>query len=382
MVALEALRARHGDCLLLHFGSATEPGLVLIDGGPSGVFKDALQPRLEELRVERGLGADEPLDLDLVMVSHIDDDHVAGLLQMTRRMVELADAGEPQPWRIHRCWHNAFDDLLDNDEIAFGTPASMANAASLGGLLAPGGESLLASVAQGRDLGKALERLGLAGNRPIGGLVRAGSGPVRLANLQLTVVAPRESELRALQDDWNRRIKPILARERSDAGLAQIAAYLDRSVYNLSSLVVLAEADGWRLLLTGDGRGDHTLKGLEEAGLLDDEGRLAVDVLKVPHHGSVRDVDLDYFERIRARHYVVSADGRHDNPDVETLDLLAEARPDDDFTIHLTYPLDEFAVPEIGEAIGEWIAEQRQAGRSFAVATRASGERGLRVEPT
>lgn len=45
MLVLEALRARYGDALLLHFGTPAEPRLALIDGGPPGVWSDAVKPR-------------------------------------------------------------------------------------------------------------------------------------------------------------------------------------------------------------------------------------------------------------------------------------------------------------------------------------------------
>src|SRR6185436_4489252 len=141
---------------------------------------------------------------------------------------------------------------------------------------------------------------------------------------------------------WNKEIKPMLEKEKKSKGqLAEIAAYLDTSVHNLSSIVVLVESQGKRILLTGDGRGDHTLEGLKAAKLLKG-GQLKVDVLKMPHHGSIRNVDKDYFETIVARHYVVSADGKFDNPDVATLKVLSAARKDDDFTLYLTYPTDKF----------------------------------------
>ena len=41
---LDVRRARKGDCLLLHFGSKDDPGLILIDGGPSNVYKPHLKP--------------------------------------------------------------------------------------------------------------------------------------------------------------------------------------------------------------------------------------------------------------------------------------------------------------------------------------------------
>jgi hypothetical protein len=46
-------RARKGDCLILHYGSADDPGLALIDGGPANVYKPFLKPRLAEIRKMR-----------------------------------------------------------------------------------------------------------------------------------------------------------------------------------------------------------------------------------------------------------------------------------------------------------------------------------------
>lgn len=380
MLVFEALRAKYGDSLLLHYGTAEEPRLAVIDGGPPGVYNDALRPRLDEIRKQRKLKETTPLDIDLMMVSHIDQDHIAGLLQLVRKIKDLRDSQQPVPWKIKRFWHNSFDDILDNDDVSVASPASVMSPASIGGLLGHTGSLILASVGEGRELRKLLDALNLDGNQPFGGLVRTGDGEVVLGNLKLTVVAPSDGNLRALQEEWNKKIKPILKKEQDEAGRAEIAAYVDKSVANLSSIVVLAEADGKRILLTGDGRGDHTLEGLEEAGLLDDEGRLEVDVLKMPHHGSIRNIDQDYFETIHARHYVISADGKHENPDIATLEMISAARPDDDFTIHLTYPTDEFNVPAIGEEVAHFFAEEKAAGRAYKVETRSPGELSLRLE--
>ena len=52
---LDVRRARKGDCLILHYGSKDDPGLMLIDGGPANVYKPHLKPRLAEIRKARGL---------------------------------------------------------------------------------------------------------------------------------------------------------------------------------------------------------------------------------------------------------------------------------------------------------------------------------------
>src|SRR5262249_2988390 len=118
-------------------------------------------------------------------------------------------------------------------------------------------------------------------------------------------------------------------------------AFVDKSVANLSSIVVLAEANNKRILLTGDARGDKVMEGLELVGLLPKNGNMHVDILKVPHHGSDRNMKTIFFERVKANHYVFSGNGEHGNPERKTLEMLLEARGNDDYAVHLTYPVSE-----------------------------------------
>ena len=77
------------------------------------------------------------------------------------------------------------------------------------------------------------------------------------------------------------------------------------------------------LLLTGDARYDEIEDGLASAGVSRD-GRLHVNLLKVQHHGSARNSRPEFFERITADKYVISANGRDKNPDLEALEWLVD----------------------------------------------------------
>ncbi|HEX7777910.1 MAG TPA: hypothetical protein VF424_01660, partial [Vicinamibacterales bacterium] len=116
---------------------------------------------------------------------------------------------------------------------------------------------------------------------------------------------------------------------------ALAAEFVDDSVHNLSSLVVLAEFGEKRILLTGDARGDFILESLRQANLIKN-GRFTVDILKVPHHGSIHNVAKSFFETIIADHYVFSANGRDGNPDPPTFDLLFGARKTGQYHLWLT----------------------------------------------
>ena len=108
--SLEALEAKKGDALLLHYGKDADPKLIVIDGGPAGVYAGSLKPRLDEIKKERS--PHDPLAIRLVMVSHIDDDHINGILQMVKKLADLKEQNKPLPYDITTLWHNSFDDLL------------------------------------------------------------------------------------------------------------------------------------------------------------------------------------------------------------------------------------------------------------------------------
>lgn len=55
-------------------------------------------------------------------------------------------------------------------------------------------------------------------------------------------------------------------------------------------MVLLLGEGGKRVLLTGDAGDESLLEYLETAGLLNENGRIELDVLKVPHHGAHNDL--------------------------------------------------------------------------------------------
>jgi hypothetical protein len=363
---LEALEAKHGDALLLHYGAA-DPRLTVIDGGPSGVYRASVKPRLDELRAVRS--PNDPLPIDMLMVSHLDDDHINGVLALLDELADKADDREQLPYDIRLLWHNSFDDITGPGDSApleeLGAGGSAAAFTSRPGL------AVAASVNQGRQVRDRAQRLNLAVNSPFGDLVALEAPEamtVRLEDgVELIVLGPGRKRIDELHEEW----QAFLARsaERDDAS-AQVAAYLDDSIFNLSSIVVLARARDRTMLLTGDARGDDIKRGLTESGLLK-EGSLHVDVLKLPHHGSDRNVETEFFEAVTADHYVISADGRYGNPEIATLQMISEARGRDEFTIHLTHEEPRLV---------EFFERERIARKAYGVDIRSPDAASVKVE--
>jgi len=389
--SLDLRRAAKGDCFLLHSGTRARPGLALIDGGPRGVYGAHLKPRLTQIRTARGLAAHRPLPLDLLMVSHVDDDHIQGILDLTREMIAAADKHQPQALQVMSFWHNGFDSILGNapKELTAALRRQRATASVAGEAaddldVDPEGAldremlvsslKVLASIEQGSRLRGEAERLGFPCNPEFDGkliVARPKAKAVTVARgLKVTVIGPMLPEIRKLHEKHEAWLRDLKAKGKTPA--AALAAYVDASVPNLSSIVVLAEGGGRRMLLTGDARGDKILEGLETAGLLQPGGTLAIDLLKVPHHGSARNLDDDFFERITADHYVLSGDGEHGNPDREALEMLVKARGTKGYAIHLTYPVAEIDAGRKADWIKERAKEQARKAKNPKAKVRAA----------
>jgi hypothetical protein len=338
-LTLEALQANDGDCLILHYQPASAaPVRVLIDGGSAGVYSSILRPRLDQLR------AGKTLPLRMAMVSHIDADHITGILDLFKDLEEQQASGEDPFCEIKTLWHNSFESLQGGKQAV---AQSATVAASLDGVVPPHGldwttAAVVASVPQGNALRTSAVQLAVPINQGAGGaLVTArakGQRPVKIADgLTFRILAPHQdqlSRLRAAFTDAGAQVKAGAA----DAAVG--ADYLNNTVPNMSSIVVMAEAakpggQPRRMLLTGDARGDVILEALELAGLMD-RGRCHVDLLKVQHHGSNHSTTQDFFERVTADRYVISGNGRHDIPHADALGWLSAARAGQAYDVYMT----------------------------------------------
>ncbi|MEH3102637.1 MAG: hypothetical protein PGN12_01865 [Sphingomonas phyllosphaerae] len=313
---LHAIKAEEGDCLLLESGEA-EPVWMLIDGGPAGTWDAVAGTYVREIVGHDG-------SLDVVAVSHVDADHIIGILDLLAD-VERDRADGAASMRIADLWHNSFSETVDDATGSIGKGLqAILDVAGAQQFSMPESAISLFGIAEGARLRRSATRLGIPINAAFGGAVISPSSlddPVRnVGSMRVTVVGPTAKNLDQLRTAW----LAWLAKHGDRLADMEALANADRSVPNLSSIVLLVEEGSRRMLLTGDARGDHILQGLDAGGLLT-EGAIHLDVLKLPHHGSDRNIDRTFFDKVTADVYVISANGKHGNPDEATLTWLVEA---------------------------------------------------------
>ncbi len=386
---LEALNATRGDCLILHYGPIDKPRFMIIDGGPKNVYENTLKPRLNEIKGRWAPGS--PLSIELVMVSHIDDDHIVGLVDWTEELLDEQKKGGNLSFDIIALWHNSFDDIAGNSQD--GLVASFASVFGNARILMTAKEiysnisrGMAASVADGVSLRNNAQSLNLLVNPKFKHLVMATQSGKKIVDweegLKFTVIAPSLKRIANLQKEWDKKLKEMRKKKTKPAELiAEAQAYLDESKTNLSSIVVLAEFDdrsnNKRMLLTGDARGDDIILGLEEAGILPKGGKMKIDLLKLPHHGSCRDVASDFFNKIIADKYVISADGTDGNPDNDTLKMLSKSRGNDKYTLYLT---NRSGKEGLGPRIKRFFESEKKANKRYQVTFRGENEKSVKMD--
>ncbi|MBP7659404.1 MAG: MBL fold metallo-hydrolase [Burkholderiaceae bacterium] len=361
---LTIFQAGKGDSLLLTSQAGTN---LMIDGGMPDAYSQFIAPHLGALQ-QRGES------IDLLYVSHIDQDHVGGVLrllddlidwrvydyQLTRPGASPKEPTAPRPPPIRAIWHNAFSTLLAKNagaiESMLAQSAAALSCASASDLRA----EALAQAELAQSIQEAIRvsqrisarQLGIALNADFGGrlaLVGApGSAGVPLGDLKISVIGPFGRDLTRLRGEWNTwlkdhqaRISSLLKRARIDEDrlgneggdalgpLIEAAdAMGDRTEVtapNLASLMLLVEEAGKSALLTGDGHWQDILAGLKHHGRLNPAVRAHFDLLKVQHHGSEYNWSKQFSEQISADRYVFCGNGEHENPDPRVVQIICDA---------------------------------------------------------
>ena len=92
--------AGNGDAFLIR-ENATKPTAILIDGGYASTFQAYISHDLTHL-------AQNGYSLDLVVVTHIDADHLSGLLAFFKHNGSSRD---PKIIQVRDVWHNSLRSL-------------------------------------------------------------------------------------------------------------------------------------------------------------------------------------------------------------------------------------------------------------------------------
>jgi beta-lactamase superfamily II metal-dependent hydrolase len=310
-IRIELLPARLGDCLLVEcLRDGRDPWRLLVDGGPTDTWP-LLQDRLARLAADGQV-------VDVAVVTHIDSDHVGGMVPLLRDPAARAMVGD--------VWFNGEPHLPDEvrERVRSVTQGEAVGAALTG------------SARQAAVPWNAAFDGGAADVGEPGGFVAVPvpDGPA------VTLLSPTTKRLTALGRRWRETLEEADAGDRRDRELDTPSPLVDLlplsarrtgsdgSTPNGSSIAILLEHRGASVLLAADAFASVLTKGLTALAQHRGVDALAVDAVKVPHHGSRGNVSVAFVRAVPARHYLVSTNGDiFHHPDDEAVARIVTSAP-------------------------------------------------------
>jgi beta-lactamase superfamily II metal-dependent hydrolase len=318
MIRIYIIQAEFGDALLVEFGK-TKSKFILIDGGPANVFDNYLKEELLDIVGEGGT-------LELLVISHVDDDHIKGIVDLLVELKRAGDMDEKPMLNVKNLWHNSFSDVIDPDGSVTNRLTDIYTVLGQNAVASPNATMVFEGIKEGNKVTGLAAGLKIPVNeQSTGGFftLEKSNDAIAFDNLSIEIIGPTKENLEALKEKWEEWLEK--QKKKIEKGKVDSLAMADRSVPNLSSIVFLMTVGKKTVLFTGDARADFIYQGLKKRKMLDEDGSMHVNVLKVPHHGSDRNIDRAFFENVTADTYIISANGKYGNPDYATLTWIIES---------------------------------------------------------
>lgn len=290
---IEFLQAGTGDSIWISHNKTN----IIVDGGNRAI---AIKERFDQMP--------EDENIDLLIVTHIDSDHIAGVIALVDKILEQRELN-----RLKQVWFN-FPKLEEIGEY---------------------------SVSEGNALSTSLCKIsGLCWCNNTSDMI---GHKVVIGDIHLHVLAPDHDvayeykpkapdELGVENADWNVELETLVENVDDDD--------IDEGGPNSQSLVILLECEGKNVFLPGDCTPKELLAALRAYNSVNGSP-IKFDLMKLPHHGSVRNITKDIMEEIVCSNFVISTNvnKKYLFPNKETIAKLIRYRnyAEETINVHFNY---------------------------------------------
>ncbi|WP_171653116.1 ComEC/Rec2 family competence protein [Paenibacillus foliorum] len=284
---LKVLPATIGDCILISFGDQDYEKNILVDGGIG--FK-CIKMLKEEIRSIK----EKNQYIDLLIITHVDDDHISGILK-------IFEDQSIDKSIIKKVWFNSgkvmsqlFREKPSGDcEI----PLLLNDTTEM-------------SLVDGISLEKALDSLGLLSEQ----IIKAGDS-YEMFGGKFTILSPDIKKITRLYSKW----------EEAEAKNAEMSGgndysipldilkkkrfLADSSFHNASSIAFIFEYKNKSILMLADSIPSIVSKYLGLHNAKEKKEKSIIDVTKVAHHGSGKNTNYKILDLIDCSNFIISTDG-------------------------------------------------------------------------
>jgi len=295
-ISFNFLPAGSGDAILI----SADGFNILVDGGNNRMRQRCkLSNELKQIK-------DKNQFLDWVVLTHIDDDHINGVIHILKPTNELNTI-------VKNIWFNSCDNYQVNSNSQI-EDISMTQLKTF--------EKLVDITKQKNENIKLHKNISI--NR--------FNQPLNInKNIKIELLSPTDDALHELHTKYKRTFgenenisKQITDYEYPINELAEISFNPngDNSVTNKSSIAfILTYKENFNFLLLADAHITEIVDTLKNKGYSENK-KLKLHFVKLSHHGSKYNLNIDFLNLIDTDTFIISSNGNHGHPNKETLSKI------------------------------------------------------------
>tara|TARA_R110002049_G_scaffold286358_1_gene468122 strand:+ start:1161 stop:2210 length:1050 start_codon:yes stop_codon:yes gene_type:complete len=308
---LRILKANHGDSIIVSVEFDNIQKHILIDGGPSQTFE--FQNRSMPLKIFLNVIKEKNQKIDLLVLTHVDDDHIGGLLSGFNKLSYLSELTNEVWFNSGKLISQHFKQNIESSNFLTLKDNSGSNT----------------SIGQGVKFEDHLTSLNIWSHE----LIKAGDEFQKFGCI-FKVLSPSIEKLDELLIKWEKE-KPDSLTSSSKTDYKQTFSQLlsydvfkeDVSIHNGSSIAFILEHEQKSIMFLGDAHPSIIIKSLIDLGY-SKRNKLKLDFLKVSHHGSKANTSEELLSLLDCNNFIISTDGsRHSLPNKITLARIIKYFP-------------------------------------------------------
>jgi len=341
-MVIEMFPAKQGDSFLLRLDNRKN---ILIDMGYIDTYKKHIKEKLLEIKKENQC-------IDLLVVTHIDEDHIAGAIEFFK---ENGNANNPKIIEVKEVWYNSYRHLqFEKEKIRSVSDFEKRQLKEI--RLSDSrmyrrktDEEICVSTKQGSTLAGYLYAFGYANNRwnsafSYKAINLDSRYKIKLGDMKFYILSPNSKKLNSLSKLWFHKLltidndfslsdeeifddayemyiknlKPIIgAEENKDISYStnKVNSSIedstkkkgqDGSISNGASISFILEYKNKKFLFLADAHEDIILERLEKYEK--EQGLLEFEAVKISHHGSIKN-NFKWIKKVKAKKYLISTNG-------------------------------------------------------------------------
>ena len=272
---IKFLKAGGGDSILINHKNKN----ILIDGG-----NDTSYLKRELISIKNN---DE--FLDLLIITHHDDDHILGIIEILKQVKE-----------------GVFGEKLDFiKQVIFNSPSLIQKKMILE-------QDQLLSYKNAHITENLLLSIGAKWDK----VITNESLPLFFDDMKLSFLSPIKKDLQDYLTEDSGVLLSGQSRCDWNESMTKLEKYLDNdsqdnSLSNRSSIVILLEDGEKKILLTGDVTPDRFTAIINDLSSKNDNKPVEFNYIKLPHHGSYRNLNKEILLKIDCLNFVITTNGKN-----------------------------------------------------------------------